>query len=118
MLTTDATARLMAEIVSGNIATKPRTDRMMSLMKRDAFAKEPAGQAVEFIGKALIGENIRDAKLYSKAGWTSRSRHDAAYIELADGTKFVLVIFTENHAQEKDIIAGIAKVIINAMRAK
>ncbi|MBL8180899.1 MAG: serine hydrolase [Blastocatellia bacterium] len=118
MLTTDATARLMAEIVSGNIATKMRTDRMMSLMKRDPFAKDPAGQAVEFIGKALMDENIRDAKLYAKAGWTSKSRHDAAYIELANGKKFVLVIFTENHAQEKNIIAGIAKVIINAVRGK
>ena len=118
MLTTDATARLMAEIVTGNIATKPRTDAMMSLMKRDPFAKDPAGQAVEFIGKALMDENIRDAKLWAKAGWTSKSRHDAAYIELADGAKFVLVIFTENHAQEKDIISGIAKTIITAMRKK
>ena len=118
MLTTNATARLMAEIVTGNIAPKMQTDKMMSLMKRDPFAKDPAGQAVEFIGKALMDENIRDAKLWAKAGWTSKSRHDAAYIELADGAKFVLVIFTENHAQEKDIIAGIAKTIITAMRKK
>lgn len=116
MLTTDATARLMAEIVSGNIAPKPRTDAMMALMKRDPFAKDKNGQAVEFIGKALIDEKIADAKLWSKAGWTSKMRHDAAYIELADGSKFVLVIFTENHANDFEIIPNIAKVIITAMR--
>ena len=116
MLTTDATARLMAEIVSGKIAPKARTDAMMSLMKRDPFAKDKNGQAVEFIGKALIDEKITDAKLWSKAGWTSKMRHDAAYIELADGSKFVLVIFTENHANDFDIIPNIAKVIITAMR--
>ncbi len=116
MLTTDATARLMAEIVSGNIAPKPRTETMMALMKRDPFAKDKNGQAVEFIGKALIDEKITDAKLWSKAGWTSKMRHDAAYIELADGSKFVLVIFTENHANDFDIIPNIAKVIITAMK--
>lgn len=116
MLTTDATARLMAEIVSGNIVPKPRTEAMMSLMKRDPFAKDKNGQSVEFIGKALIDEKITDAKLWSKAGWTSKMRHDAAYIELADGSKFVLVIFTENHANDFDIIPNIAKVIITAMK--
>lgn len=116
MLTTDSTARLMAEIVTGNIAPKPRTDKMMSLMKRDPFAKDKNGQAVEFIGKALIDEKITDAKLWSKAGWTSKMRHDAAYIELADGAKFVLVIFTENHANDFEIIPNIAKVIITAMK--
>ena len=116
MLTTDATARLMAEIVSGNIAPKARTDAMMSLLKRDPFAKDGNSQGVNFIGKALIDEKLTDAKLWSKAGWTSKMRHDAAYIELADGSKFVLVVFTENHANDFDIIPNIAKVIITAMK--
>lgn len=116
MLTTDATARLMAEIVSGNIAPKARTDAMMSLLKRDPFAKDGNSQGVNFIGKALIDEKLTDAKLWSKAGWTSKMRHDAAYIELADGSKFVLVVFTENHANDFEIIPNIAKVIITAMR--
>ncbi|MBK7933827.1 MAG: serine hydrolase [Acidobacteria bacterium] len=116
MLTTDATARLMAEIVSGNIVPKARTDAMMSLLRRDPFAKPGNSQAVNFVGKALIDEKLTDAKLWSKAGWTSKMRHDAAYIELADGSKFVLVVFTENHANEFDIIPNIAKVIITAMK--
>ncbi len=116
MLTTDATARLMAEIVSGNIAPKARTDAMMSLMRRDPFEKDGNSQAVNYTGKALADLKLTDAKLWSKAGWTSKMRHDAAYVELADGSKFVLVIFTENHANDFEIIPNIAKVIITALK--
>ena len=117
-LTTNATARLLAEIVTGNIAPAPRTAAMMALLKRDFTgpAKDADDQAHGFTGKALIEEKLTDAKLWSKAGWTSKARHDAAYIELADGAKFVLVIFTENHANETTIIPGIAKVLITAMK--
>lgn len=117
MLTTDATARLMAEIVSGNIVPKARTEAMMSLMRRDPFAKDGNSQGVNFTGKALIDLKLTDAKIWSKAGWTSKMRHDAAYIELGDGSKFVLVIFTENHANDFEIIPNIAKVIVTAMKS-
>jgi len=115
-LTTNATARLLAEIVTGNIAPAPRTAAMMTLLKRDPFTGTADDQAHSFTAKALIEEKLTDAKIWSKAGWTSKARHDAAYIELADGAKFVLVIFTENHANETNIIPGIAKVILTAMK--
>jgi hypothetical protein len=35
-------------------------------------------------------------------------RHDAAYIETAGGLKFVLVIYTENHATDRDAIPAVA----------
>ena len=102
MLTTDATARLMAEIVLGRIVSADGTKKMMDLMKRDPFAAttDPDDQAHAFIGKALIDGNMTGVKLWSKAGETSKTRHDAAYIEMANGAKFVLVIYTENHANE------------------
>nr|MBA2334946.1 serine hydrolase [Blastocatellia bacterium] len=49
------------------------------------------------------------------AGWTSKSRHDAAYIETPEGLKFVLVIFTENHATEREPIPAIAGKIIEQL---
>jgi hypothetical protein len=55
-------------------------------------------------------------KLWSKAGWTSRSRHDAAYIETPDGQKFVLVIFTENHANDREAIASVATKVIQGLK--
>lgn len=119
MLTTDATARLLAEIVLGRTNTAERTKAMMDLMKRDPFASstDPDSQAAGFTGKALADKKIAGAKLWSKAGWTSKSRHDAAYIETPDGLKFVLVIFTENHANEREIIPSIAGRVIDRLRA-
>ena len=118
MLTTNATARLLAEIVTGRINTPSRTTAMMDLMKRDPFGKAADGddQNNGFTGKLFIDRNIRDVKLWSKAGWTSKTRHDAAYIETADGLKFVLVIFTENHAIDREIIPAIAGKIIDKLR--
>ena len=118
MLTTDATARLMAEIVSGRIASPASTAKMLELMKRDPFVKGVDPQAYEYIGKALIDKKMTDARIWSKAGWTSKSRHDAAYVETADGGKFVLVVFTENHASEEGFIPMIAGKVIDGFKKK
>jgi len=116
MLTTDATARLVTEIVTGRAVSARRSDEMMELMRRDPLkpAADPDDQARGFSGRALPP----DAKLWSKAGWTSQVRHDAAYIELTDGAKFVLVIFTTDHANEREIIPSLGRVILAGMSAK
>ncbi len=118
MLTTNATARMLAEIVMGRLASPETTRHMMDLLKRDPFAptKDPDDQANGFAGKILVDRKMTDSKLWSKAGWTSRARHDAAYIETADGLKFVIVIFTENHADEKEVIPMIAGKVIDGLR--
>lgn len=117
MITTNATARLMAEIVTGRMNTPERTKRMMDLMKRDPFAtKDPASQATDFVGKLLIDRRMTDAKLWSKAGWTSRARHDVAYVEAGDGLNFVIAIYTENHANNKEIIPAIAGKVLDGLR--
>lgn len=119
-LTTDATARLLAEIVLGRMNTPERTKAMMDLMRRDPFAKtdDPDSQNTGFSGKALVDVKLTDARIWSKAGWTSRARHDAAYLETADGLKFVLVVFTENHADDRDAIPTIVKSVINGLRGE
>jgi len=118
MITTNATARLMAEIVTGNLNTPERTTRMMGLMKRDPFGKAADGddQNNGFTGKYFIDNNIRDVKLWSKAGWTSKTRHDAAYVETADGLKFVIAVYTENHANERNIIPTIVGKVMDGMK--
>ncbi len=118
MLTTNATARMLAEIVLGNLNTPARTAAMMKLLQRDPFAAKPNEQSANFVGRALIDRKMTDAKLWSKAGWTSRSRHDAAYVELPNGRKFVIAIYTENNANDQALIANIAGRIIDEMSAK
>jgi len=114
MLTTNATARLLTEIVLGKTNTPERTRLMMDLMKRDFTGKSDNAddQAHGFTGIALINKNMKDTRLWSKAGWTSKTRHDAAYIETPDGLKFVLVVFTENFANERNIIPTIAEKVL------
>ena len=109
-LTADATARLFTEIVSGRAVTPERSRQMLQLLERQPFAKNADRQATEYTGPALPP----GAKLWSKAGWTSETRHDAACVELPNGAKFVLVVFTVNHANEKEIIPTVAREVVAA----
>jgi beta-lactamase class A len=110
-LTTDATARLLSEIVTSRAVTPERSRQMMQLLERRPFAKDAERQSIEYTGPALPP----GAKLWSKAGWTSETRHDAAYVELPNGAKFVLVVFTVSHATEKEIIPTVARSVVQAM---
>src|SRR5947199_1252896 len=76
-LTTDAVARLLSEIATGKAVNAARSAQMMELLKRDytGTSKDADDQAHGFTGIALEP----GARLWSKAGWTSTTRHDAAY---------------------------------------
>ena len=115
-LTTDATARLLMEIVTGKVATPARTAQMMDLLKRD-YSRQTTDnddQGTGFTGIALHG---RDGfRLWSKAGWTSTTRHDVAYIEMPDGGKFVLATFTSGHSTDREIIPTVARVVIDGLK--
>jgi len=115
-LTTDATARLMMEIVTGKAANATRTAAMMELLKRDYTGQstDPDDQGHGFSGIALQGRE--GYRLWSKAGWTSTTRHDVAYIETPDGVKFVLATFTTNHANEREIIPTVARIVIDGLK--
>lgn len=115
-LTTDATARLLSEIITGRAVTPERSRKMLDLMKRDFSGKsdDPDDQAHGFTGIALEP----GTRLWSKAGWTSTARHDAAYLELPDGRRLILVTFTTDFAKERDIIPTIAREVINAVNRK
>ena len=115
-LTTDATARLMMEIVTGKVASAARTAAMMELLKRD-YTKQTSDtddQGRGFTGMALQGRE--GFRLWSKAGWTSTTRHDVAYIETPAGGKFVLAVFTSNHSTDREIIPAVAQVVIDGLK--
>jgi hypothetical protein len=112
-LTTDATARLLTEIATRKSISAKRSDEMMELLKRDPFSTKGSetDQSRGFTGKI----KVPGMKLWSKAGWTSETLHDAAYIELPTGEKFALVTFTVNHAKEREIIPTIARAVIEGL---
>ena len=114
-LTTDATARLLMEIVTGKAVPGPRTNLMMDLLKREYSGKSADGDDQAHGFTALAFEGRPGFKLWSKAGWTSTTRHDAAYIETPEGGKFVLVTFTTDHANDREIIPTIAKLMLEGL---
>lgn len=109
MLTTEATAQLLTDIAQGRCVTAARSAEMLALLARDpaTTSTDPDHQA-KFIGPALPP----GSKLWAKAGWTSTARHDAAYVELPNGAKFILVIFTTNQARNRELIPTVAREIV------
>lgn len=110
MLTTDTTARLLVEIATGRCVTAARSTEMLALLARDPSVKseDPDDQATGFTAPALPP----GTRLWSKAGWTSQARHDAALLQLPDGRRLVLVVFTEKHARARDLIPTLARAIL------
>ena len=116
-LTTDATARLLAEIALRRAVSPARSAEMLKLLVRDPWKRKVESsepdQNYDFTGATMLPPGT---KLWSKAGWTSTARHDAAYLELPDGRRFVVVIFTTGHAEERGIIPTIASKVLAGLQ--
>ncbi|HYC61994.1 MAG TPA: serine hydrolase [Thermoanaerobaculia bacterium] len=108
-LTSNATASLLLWI---RRLRAPGAHEMMSLLHRPLSpVREEENQVKEFIGEALP----TDAKLWSKAGWTSEVRHDAAYLELPTGRKLILVIFTRGTADDVTLVPAITRNVLSEL---
>ncbi|MGB3756980.1 MAG: serine hydrolase [Rivularia sp. (in: cyanobacteria)] len=107
MLTTNAIARLLHAIVGGVAVSATRSQEMMDVMKRSLNPEElPLDVEEDQVTGFLGGSLPQEAKIWSKAGWTSSVRHDAAYIEIPDKRPYLLVVFTEGkaNAQSREIL--------------
>jgi hypothetical protein len=94
-LSTDLTARVLHAVMAGAMVSPPADARMQDLLARSLEAGErsadPDNQVDGFLGAGLPA----DSRLWSKAGWMSQARHDAAYMEPADQAPTLLVVFSE-----------------------
>jgi dipeptidyl aminopeptidase/acylaminoacyl peptidase len=108
-LSANHVSALMEVIVLGKLVGPQRTKFMMELLKRDytCASDDPDDQSTGFCAKTLSA----GARLWSKAGWTSQVRHDAAYIELADGTRLIMVIFTRGYSDDYELIAELVSAV-------
>ena len=111
-LTTNDTARLLGEMATGRCITPARSAQMLSLMARDLTAprQDPDAEGTGFSGPALAPA----MRLWSKAGWVSWARHDAALIELPGGGRVIIVTFTDGpeHASNRAIIPAVVRRIL------
>ncbi len=112
-LSTNDTARLLQEIAEGRCVTPARSAEMLQLMERDP-AKAPPDDA-DYEGIGFTAPALSPGmKLWSKAGWVSWARHDAALVGLPDGGRVIIVTFTDGreHAANRKIIAAVARRIL------
>jgi len=103
--TANTIAALLLWIERGRAVSPAASQAMMDLLARPLNpTRADENQVTEFIGEALPA----GSKLWSKAGWTSQVRHDAAVFQLPDGHKYILVILTQGAADDKTLIPSIA----------
>ena len=112
-LSTNDTARLLQEIAEGRCITPARSAQMLQLMERDPAKVPPDDTDYEGIGFTAPALSP-GMKLWSKAGWVSWARHDAAIIGLPGGGRVIIVTFTDGreHANNRQIIAAVARRIL------
>jgi beta-lactamase class A len=86
---------------------------MLALLERPLEPARPdENQVKDFFGESLPP----GSKLWSKSGETSEVRHDAAYVELPDGRKLIIVIFTRV-GDEKRLLPAIGSRLLAALAA-
>ncbi|HHP7232714.1 MAG TPA: serine hydrolase [Xenococcaceae cyanobacterium] len=116
MLTTDSVARLLHSIIGGVAVSRDRSSQMMQLLKRQLnplVAENNQGaedQITGFLGAGLPA----NSQIWSKAGWTSQVRHDAAYIEIPERQPYLLVVFTEGK-NNQELLPFLSQAIAQAM---
>jgi beta-lactamase class A len=105
----NAFASILLWIVRKRAVSPAASDAMMALLERPLNPpRADENQVKEFIGESLP----TGAREWSKAGWTSEVRHDAAYIELPSGRKLILVIMTRGTADDVKLVPAIAKSVL------
>jgi hypothetical protein len=117
-LSTDATARLLEAVMASRLVSPPACHRMQAVLERSVDphgrAADPENQVDGFLGEGLPP----GARLWSKAGWMSAARHDAAYVQMEGHDPFLLVAFSEGTscAQDGALLPEIARRLSSACR--
>ena len=103
--TANSVASLWYWIVQRHAVSAEASEAMMKLLERPIDPPRPGeNQVKDFMGEALP----KGAKLWSKEGDTSEVRHDTGYVELPNGKKFIIVIFTRI-GDEKRVLPAVAR---------
>ena len=101
-LSTASTARALEAVMTDGVLSPPACQRLRELLARSLDraqrAADPENQVDGFLGAGLP----EGSRLWSKAGWMSKARHDAAWWRAPDGSPALLVAFSDGAACAKD----------------
>lgn len=67
----------------------------------------------QFIAKGMSDRKDEISIFQSKAGWTSKVRHDVAFIRFKDNCDYLLAVMTQGLSEYKDLIADISRKIFS-----
>jgi beta-lactamase class A len=115
-LSTSGVARLLQAVIASAVVSPPACARMRQLLQRSLDpqqrAADPENQVDGFLGAGLPA----GSRCWSKAGWMSQARHDAAYIESEGLPPTLLVVFSEGSscAQDGQLLPEIARHLLAA----
>ncbi len=101
-LTTDETALLLYLIAEKRVVSRRACEAMLKLMRRKP---DPADVF-------LAGVVPKSARLWSKQGLVESKRHDAGIIHLANGARFILVVFTDKSEGDCDLLRRFARKVV------
>ena len=94
-LSTAAVARMLEAVMTDGVLSPPACQRLRTRLLRsldqEVRAADPENQVDGFLGAGLPAGST----LWSKAGWMSQARHDAAWWAFGDEAPHLLVVFTE-----------------------
>ncbi len=113
-IASEQVAAIMLDIVEGRAVSAAASGEMMKLLARDVPKQRAAGenQVHEFLGEGLPDES----QLWSKAGWTSEVRHDAAYVILPNGKRFIAVVLTRGDSTNTELLPAISRKLVELFR--
>jgi Beta-lactamase enzyme family len=123
-ISTKQVAQLMYEIATRNAIDSNYSQTLFDWLKWNLATEERKkidpntgrfNPIITYFGEALEKKNVIFA---SKAGWTSQTRQEVAYIATQDGkTKYILAVFAEDKAYAKNqkIFPQISKLVYQKM---
>ena len=116
----------MYEIVNAQAVNPEISKKMRKLLTRNidpGFWKKQPPNPVDFNPvESFFGEGLssdRSENIVSKAGWTSVSRQEVAFVKSKDGkTRYILAVFGDDSAygKHKKVFPEISNLVYNQMR--
>ncbi len=125
-ITTQHAARLLYEIYEGQAVSPVYSQKMADLLTIDSATrvlnKEQQSSAQFNPVRGFLSQSLpTDVYFAAKAGWTSGSRQEAAYIATLDGkAAYILVIFADDRAYAYDwkIFPQMSRLVFERMTAR
>ncbi|BEV35991.1 serine hydrolase [Synechococcus sp. M16CYN] len=113
LLTTAAVARMLEAIMTGAVVSPPACRRLQDFLLRsldpELSRADPENQVDGFLGEGLP----EDVKLWSKAGWMSQVRHDAAWWQAPGQPPMMIVAFSSgpDRARDEQLLPKLARAL-------